>query len=130
MSEPQRSRPTTLGFAAIARIAEIAAELRELGDAARDPGLARIALVLEGYADDARVNISRDDLPSELERRRAAGLAAPAVRAGQARDEHRVDPAGHRGLDLGTLHRSFTLPADRSDDDHRGPRQLPPRPRP
>jgi hypothetical protein len=42
-------------------------------------------------------------------------------------DPHRVDPAEHRGPDVGILDRRFTLPADRRDDDHRGPRPLAPR---
>jgi hypothetical protein len=42
-------------------------------------------------------------------------------------DPYRVDPAGHRGPDVGILDRRFTLPADRRDDDHRGPRPLAPR---
>ena len=40
-------------------------------------------------------------------------------------DPHRVDPAEHRGPDVGILDRRFTLPADRRDDDPRGPRPLP-----
>jgi hypothetical protein len=36
----------------------------------------------------------------------------------------RVDPAEHRGRDVGVLHRSFRLPADRRDDDPRGPRPI------
>ena len=40
-------------------------------------------------------------------------------------DPRRVDPAEHRGRDVGILHRLFTLPVDRRDDDPRGPRPLP-----
>ena len=39
-------------------------------------------------------------------------------------DRYRVDPAGHRGYDIGILDRYFELPRDRDDDDPRGPRPL------
>lgn len=44
--------------------------------------------------------------------------------ATQSGDPYRVDPAGHRGDDIGILERSFELPRDRRDDDPRGPRPL------
>jgi hypothetical protein len=47
----------------------------------------------------------------------------------QPTDGHRVDPAGHRGEDIGILHLRFRLPLERRDDDPAGPRRLPPEPR-
>jgi hypothetical protein len=42
----------------------------------------------------------------------------------QRGDPYRVDPARHRGDDVGILERRFELPRDRRDDDPRGPRPL------
>lgn len=39
-------------------------------------------------------------------------------------DPYRVDPAGHRGYDVGILDWFFELPRDRHDDDPRGPRPI------
>lgn len=43
-------------------------------------------------------------------------------------DPYRVDPAQHRGRDIGILERLFKLPRDRRPSDHRGPRRLDPEP--
>lgn len=74
--------------------------------------------------------MTSDGPADELERRRREGLDGPARRAGQppAGETGRVDPAEHRGQDIGILHRLFQLPLERFDDDPLGPRPLP-RPR-
>ena len=41
-------------------------------------------------------------------------------------DPYRVDPAHHRGDDIGILHRLFELRFDRRDDDPAGPRRINP----
>lgn len=46
----------------------------------------------------------------------------------RAPDPFRVDPAGHRGRDVGILARAFLLQRRRREDDHRGPRPLDPPP--
>lgn len=41
-------------------------------------------------------------------------------------DDYRVDPAEHRGREVGILARMFQLARQRRDEDHRGPAPLPP----
>lgn len=43
-------------------------------------------------------------------------------------DPHRVNPAEHRGRDVGILARLFRVARNRRHDDHRGPRPLDPPP--